>query len=284
MSQSCDILFVPTEMEVNNNQNNNNQNGNYYYQWQNKNQENDQNGAYSGYQIYPNWNGNYYVGPYCAADGESVYLGVFYDEGCSVSAGDGAYATMNYAQLPYSASSKDGPMVPLDTCMYCTQRQQNGGGNNNNNNRDNNNNQAQVSEFCAAVYEDAAKCNANDSQGCHYIKKFLPKLNGIRYVRYIGAPNNNVPLVFAILFLLSTVTFGGYSFYLYAKIKRGEVEIYDEDDEEPQAQPNDGTPVVTGQENTFVPPTPVEPAAPEEAAADVPPSESPQETTEAKIV
>eukprot|EP00522_Entomoneis_paludosa_P016194 CAMPEP_0172440052 /NCGR_PEP_ID=MMETSP1065-20121228/840_1 /TAXON_ID=265537 /ORGANISM="Amphiprora paludosa, Strain CCMP125" /LENGTH=408 /DNA_ID=CAMNT_0013188833 /DNA_START=127 /DNA_END=1353 /DNA_ORIENTATION=- len=223
------------EMENNNNNNNNgNGNGNYA------------NGEYNGYQVYNNWDGEYRVGPYCAADGKSIYLGVFYDEDCTMSAGDGAYATMNYGQLPYSANSQEGPLIPLDTCVDCydkeewdnqqeeyaqyqyeqAQNQNNGEGDDNDEGFEWNN--MEPLEFCTNAYEASAKCTDDNQSGCKFINNYLGLLNKASgYTHYVGAPGGKPATLFAWVFGITTVAFGGYAFYLYRKIQRGEVEITD---------------------------------------------------------
>merc|ERR1719253_711957 len=142
------------------NQNNNNGNNyNYGNSYQN-------NGGVDMYR-------QYYIGPYCSPkDGQSIFMGAFYDAGCTASAGTGVYEAFNYGYpLPYESE----PIVALNDCISCLQVDQDANNNNNNNNQNNNqnnngqnynynnngqnnNNQNQemeVAEICQQSYEQA---------------------------------------------------------------------------------------------------------------------------------
>ena len=203
-------------MEVNNNNNG----------YANNGYANEKNGL----QVYKYWDGTYRVGPYCAADGKSIFLGVFYDEVCTISAGDGVYASMNHVQLPYSVDSNTGPLVPLDSCVSCLDQQQQKQGDyyNYENGDESAASGMEPLEFCTTVWQDAVKCNSYNNYGCRYINEFLKNLNRNKIVRYVGAPDNNVPFVFATIFGVFSIVFAAYSFYLFRLIKRGEVELVQE--------------------------------------------------------
>jgi len=125
------------EMEVNNNNNNN---GN-------------------GYQ--------YYIGPKCADNGNSVTLGVFTDANCLYEADDGTYENFNYGRsLPYSSES-----LIDDGCISCLEP----------NDEDDDAGDVEVTEFCDQMYEGSGKCESSVSGlyypktgGCDYINNVLP--------------------------------------------------------------------------------------------------------------
>jgi hypothetical protein len=173
-----------------------------------------------------NYYGSYYIGPYCSPkDGKSIYLGVFYDQGCSVKADDSAYAKNNYdVALPYSATS----LVDTD-CIACTavDREQN------NNNNNNNNNDAQLADICDQSYASAIRCEEKmeidykDTTGCDYITNILPKLESVsRSIKVKGTTSKNkTATAFAVIFGMTTALFAAYAYFLYRKIKRGSVNL-----------------------------------------------------------
>mmetsp|Transcript_8058 Transcript_8058/g.22376 ORF Transcript_8058/g.22376 Transcript_8058/m.22376 type:complete len:416 (-) Transcript_8058:157-1404(-) len=226
------------EMEDDDNNNNGYNNNGYNGYQQNGN------GQYNGYEVFANWDGEYRVGPYCAADGKSIYLGVFYDEDCTMSAGDGAYGLKNYgATLPYSASSSEGPLVPLDTCVECLNQQEwdeaqaeyaeyqyeqaqkayNGEQNDDEEAFEWNN--MEPLEFCLNSYMSSAKCTSDDSSGCEFINTYLAKMSGAANKILTGSSDSKAAMVFAWVFGITTVAFAVYSVYLYRKISKGEVEL-----------------------------------------------------------
>mmetsp|Transcript_13140 Transcript_13140/g.17191 ORF Transcript_13140/g.17191 Transcript_13140/m.17191 type:complete len:410 (+) Transcript_13140:97-1326(+) len=219
------------EMEENNDNNNNNNNNN------GNGNNNNNNGAYNGYNVYANWDGGYRIGPYCAADGKSIYLGVFYDEYCTMSAGDGAYAAVNYGQLPYSVRSQEGPLVPLNTCVECYDKEEwdeekaayaeyqyENAQNGNNNNGGYEWNNMEPLEFCTQSVELSAKCSSDNQSGCNFINKYLKMLGGKNsYTHLVGASGGKPAVLFAWVFGLMTCAFAGYAFFLHRKIQRGEM-------------------------------------------------------------
>lgn len=89
-------------------QGDNNNNANYNYNYNNGNNNNNN---YNYYQ-------EYFVGPYCSSDGNSIHLGVFQDEGCSIPADDSVFEAMNYGKtLPYSKSTSTS--MVLQDCISC---------------------------------------------------------------------------------------------------------------------------------------------------------------------
>jgi hypothetical protein len=200
---------MPNQNGNNNNNNNNNQQ-NYY---------NNQNGFY----------GSYYVAPYCANDGSSIYLGVFYDQQCMNQAESSVYGDKNYgAELPYSSKS----LVTHNDCIACLDTQED----NNNNNNNNNNNQNQnydITELCQNTYQEAAKCETNmgiqypDTSGCSFINDILPRMEKSISTnsKSKAGSGGGAATAFAWVFGISTVLFGAYAYFLYRKIKRGSVNL-----------------------------------------------------------
>jgi hypothetical protein len=201
------------EMENGNGNNNNNNNNNQYA---------------NNYNQNGNYYGSLYIGPYCASDGHSINLGVFYDQGCTSHADISLYAKRNYgASLPFSSES----MVKRE-CISCKQYEQN---NNNNNNGNNNNGNYyqnyEINEICEQSYESAVKCESamsisyKDTTGCDYINNILPRLTSASKSAGVhgslSASGNGAAKAFAWIFAATTVLFGAYAYFLYRKIKRG---------------------------------------------------------------
>jgi hypothetical protein len=193
-------LLSLTELEDNNNNNNNN--GNY--------------------------NQLYYVGPTCS-NGFDINLATFSDSGCSTKTKSGVYETMMYgASLPFEKES----MVSNDcvACLYVNQDGDDDG---------NNNGDVEITELCEQSVEDAAKCESNlsgvkyyaDESGCDYINNILPKLaratssiTGNKISRS-ATGGGGAATTFAVIFGLTTVVMGAYSFFLYRKIHRAKVNL-----------------------------------------------------------
>jgi hypothetical protein len=196
-----------TELKEEGGNNNKNQN-NYYY--------GDNNFYY----------GQYYVGPYCP-DGKNIYLGLFYDQGCSAKADISQYAQrMGGAELPYSNKS----LVTENDCIACLVVNEN-----NENNNNNNNNNVQLEELCTNMHAAAARCEDGmsitypDSSACDYVKNILPRLDaasrsyGGQKTTY--AKTGRASKAFAFIFAFTTVLFAAYAYFLYRKIKRGVVAL-----------------------------------------------------------
>jgi hypothetical protein len=181
-----------------------------------------------------NYYQQYFVGAYCSPkDGKSIHLGVFHDAGCSSRATNGSeiYAARNYgAELPFYSSS----MVKSE-CISCLQVDEN----NNNNGNNNNNQNYEMIELCEQSYEQAARCEANlspnsqyfypDTSGCTYINTILPRLESattsVNKKMTTGKDGSGTSTTFAVLFGISTVILGAYSFFLYRKIHRAKVNL-----------------------------------------------------------
>lgn len=227
----------------------------YYAYSGNNNNGGNQNGYNGQNGNYYNGNNNgqqdveFFVGPYCSANGKSILLGVFMDETCSFSAPDGIYEKFHYGKsLPYSSES-----IISHDCISCKEPveadennannqnyydyNQDGDNNNNNNNNYNYNNQNQeqeeaaVLEVCQALYEPAGKCESNlnvygvypNTLACD----FIHGLNAWGKTRIAAslseAKKNMTPAVLASVFAVTTAAFGGVSYYFHKRLQRQNV-------------------------------------------------------------
>merc|ERR1719359_374834 len=183
----------------------------------NQNQyNNNQNNGQNNYNYNNNNNGEMelFVGPYCASDGKSIHLGLFYNEGCSTKADLSLYEKANWGQpLPYSA--KNEPIIPHGECMSCEQVDED-----QNNYNYNNQNDKESIELCQQSYEEAAKCETGmdiyyaDSSGCEFIKTTLPRLHAASTG---GMSGGSTSTALAWVFGITTGLFGAYAYFLYRK-------------------------------------------------------------------
>ncbi|KAL7524420.1 hypothetical protein ACHAXR_000565, partial [Thalassiosira sp. AJA248-18] len=189
---------------------------------------------YNGQQQNGNNNGQqdveFFVGPYCSANGKSILLGVFMDETCSFSAPDGVYEKFHYGKsLPYSSES----IISHDciSCMEPVEEDENDGDNDNNNNNNNNYQEPEVLEVCERLYEASGKCESNlnvygvypNTLACDFING----LNAWGKTRIVAtfneAKKNATPAVLAGVFAATTLVFGGVSYYFHQKLQRRNV-------------------------------------------------------------
>ena len=165
----------------------------------------------------------FFVGPYCASDGKSIRLGVFYDETCTTTADDGleAWKTNNYGvELPFSTGS----IIAHGECVDCKAVQD----------ADQDENQDaedEIIEVCQNSYEAAARCeekmdiSSPDTSGCDYINNILPRLESASRSISTGGGSGKAAKAFAGIFAFTTVLFAAYAYFLYRKIKRGSVDL-----------------------------------------------------------
>merc|ERR1712232_546797 len=114
-----------------------------------------------------------------------------------------------------------------------------GNNNGNNNNNQNQNQNMEVNELCQQSYEMAAKCESNlgsylgqyyytDTTGCEYINNILPNLKQATREISSGTSSESIKSMsgvgsataFAVIFALTTLLLGAYSFFLYRKVNR----------------------------------------------------------------
>ena len=172
------------------------------------------------------WNGNYYVGPYCASQGGAIYLGMFTDDTCSQFADNSGGREMYYSlagrNLPYGQTN----LIDMD-CMSCKEPQENNNGGNDAEDAD------EVTEACEQIYVTAGKCEANlpygtvyepNNNACNYME-------GIKIVRSDGtivagqAKANKTASVFIGLFVVAFVLLSAYVYYLKTKLDRASINL-----------------------------------------------------------
>lgn len=170
----------------------------------------------------------YYLGPYCADSGGSIFLGMFSDDSCSLftdnNGGRSTYLSMTGQNLPYSSES----LISAD-CFSCVEPQD----------ADQQNNQDQqdedeIKEFCLELYQAAGKCENNlnnyyvepNNNACTYMKGIkITRSNG---VIISGAANKNkVASAFIGIFAVSFILLGAYVYYLKTKLDRAKINLED---------------------------------------------------------
>lgn len=132
----------------------------------------------------------YYIGPYCSANGGSVHLGLYTDDTCTVFAdsnhGKTTYKTLSGGEdLPFGTSS-----LITSACVTCLD-QQNPNSSSSGDGDDAYEQGPEVSDQCAELYESAGKCEGNinadkagmtseaNNAACSYI-------NGIQFTKVNG--------------------------------------------------------------------------------------------------
>jgi len=193
------------------------------YQRANKNQ-----GQYYGedwYNQQNQQNDEFYVGPYCSANGKKILLGVFTEETCTFPAESGLYEALNYgASLPYSKKS----LVDY-SCISCKEPKD----------VDYQNyydaqDEDDVTDVCARLYEEAGKCEENLGGGSGY----FPYRNnlGCNFIKTLKTPSvfssiapSSVPAkVFAGIFAATTVALGAFAALTYKRSRRQNVSLASE--------------------------------------------------------
>jgi hypothetical protein len=179
----------------------------------------DQNQNANGENGYYDEDGNwveediqYYIGPYCGAQGGEINLALFTDDTCTVFANNGAQKFKNAMgyDLPYAEES-----LVSGVCVPCGEY---------------NNGDAALSEMCQENYPIAGKCETKmnidypNESSCGYIE-------GIKVIREDGVirTSNNgkskTAAVFIGLFLTISVLLAGYVYYLRTKLIRAQVNL-----------------------------------------------------------
>jgi len=172
------------------------------------------------------WDGNYYVGPYCASQGGAIYLGMFTDDTCTTFAdsagGREMYYSLTGSNLPYGQTN----IIDMD-CMSCKEPQEN------NNDGNDAEDEDEVAEVCEEIYARAGKCEANlpygtvyqpNNNACNYME-------GIKIVRKDGtvvtaeAKANKTASVFIGVFVVSFVLLSAYVYYLKTKLDRASINL-----------------------------------------------------------
>ena len=156
---------------------------------------------------------NYYIGPFCAAQGGEIHLGLFTDDTCTTRAqnGDSTFATAMGYTLPYSEDS----LIP-SRCLKCGYEDNDGN--------------VETSEYCASVYQYSGKCETRmnmeypNESSCDYIE-------GIKIVREDGVirtssiRESKAAAVAIGVFITLSVLLAGYVFYLRTKLSRAQINL-----------------------------------------------------------
>jgi len=170
----------------------------------------------------------YFLGPYCADNGGSIYLGLFIDNSCSLFADDNygrnKYFSMTGQNLPYSSES----LIGAD-CFSCVEPQDV----NQQNNQDQQD-EDEIKEFCLELYQSAGKCEKKlnniyvepNNNACTYMKGIkITRSNG---VIISGAANKNeVASAFIGIFAVSFILLGAYVYYLKTNLDRAKINLQD---------------------------------------------------------
>lgn len=192
----------------------------YYQQQQGNSNNNNQQQYYNGNNNNQNQEMKLYVGPYCSANGQNIYLGTFMDETCSYPAPAGTFEQFNYGQaLPYSSDN-----LIDDNCVSCKEP-----ADEDENNNGDNDDEDEVLEICERIYEDAGKCESGLASGVTY----YPNTYSCDFIDGLKAPGSmtkssisvSASKIFVGLFAATTVVFGGVSYYLYQKVDRSNVDL-----------------------------------------------------------
>lgn len=161
----------------------------------------------------------YYIGPYCAEQGGSIYLGLFYDDTCTTfvdnKGGSYTFKTLTGQELPYSSKT-----IITNDCMSCQD--------NNNNNNDG------VSEVCGQIYQEAGKCEKQlysagvvsypNENACNYIKGIkVVRKDGI--ITQVGSKADKTASIFIGIFVVAFVLLAAYVYYLKTKLDRVSINL-----------------------------------------------------------
>lgn len=173
-----------------------------------------------------NWDGNFYLGPYCAKQGGAIFMGMFTDDSCTQFAdstgGKELYYSMAGKNLPYGQTN----VVDMD-CMSCKEPQEK------NNDGDDADDADEVIEACETIYTYAGKCEASLPYGTVYApnNNACNYMEGIKIVRKDGtvitaeAKANKTASVFIGGFVVSFVLLSAYVYYLKTKLDRASINL-----------------------------------------------------------
>jgi hypothetical protein len=156
----------------------------------------------------------YYIGPYCSANGGSVYLGFFNDDTCSsftgTNGGSAEYLALTGEKLPYSAVSLIQP-----ACVSCSDVSQDAAATDDAAAYQN----PVVMDACESIYTAAGKCESKlpsgmvaepNTNACNYIEG-IKVLKNEGYIRVSKARKNAIATFFIVLFSCLAV---GLAFYI----------------------------------------------------------------------
>lgn len=156
-------------------------------------------------QKYNAYNGvNYYIGPLCSSDGQSVYLGLFTDQYCTTLDTTGAFYTANGYALPFSSKSL------VSTAFYsCVDKYY------------------ALNNMCTNLYPMSAKCETGNyitsptTSGCNYVNKVSSLQATATPTKSSGGGGGGAAAkAFAWIFFFTTVALGAYCYMLMKKTGR----------------------------------------------------------------
>ena len=155
----------------------------------------------------------YYIGPFCAAQGGEIHLGLFTDDTCTTRAqnGDSMFSTMMGYTLPYSEDS----LIPV-RCLKCGYEDNDGN--------------SETSESCATVYQYSGKCETRmnidypNESSCDYIEGIkIVREDGV--IRTSSVRKSKAAAVAIGVFITLSVLLAGYVFYLRTKLSRAQINL-----------------------------------------------------------
>jgi len=159
-------------------------------------------------------NANYFLGPYCAQQGGSIFFGVFLEDTCSEAADDtygkSIFSDLTGQSLPFSETS----IIGME-CVSCLAQDENADADS----------EGAVSENCGMIYSIAGKCESSlpdgvaeskNTNGCAYIE-------GIKIVRtdgIVASKSSRASPVANAFIVMSAMLFSGMAFYAWYLRKR----------------------------------------------------------------
>ncbi|EJK74096.1 hypothetical protein THAOC_04250 [Thalassiosira oceanica] len=201
------------------------------YQWTNNNNQrksNWANGNYYGEDWYQQQQEaqeemEFFLGPYCSADGSSILLGLFVEETCSFHAQDGIYEAINYGNsLPYAKESLIG-----NECISCKEPSEQ-----QYQNYYDQQDEDDITEACSQLYEQAGKCEENLGGSVTY----YPNNYGCTFIKSLPEPKHSIlssapqvtAKVFAGIFAFTTLIAVTVAGVMYKRSQRQNVSLASE--------------------------------------------------------
>jgi hypothetical protein len=172
----------------------------------------------------------YFVGPYCAAQGGSIKLGLFSDDTCSEEVSDVDFKALVGFELPYSTD--DASLIDA-SCLGCLEKDdaerdyQNEMADDANNANDDAQDADQINEMCENLYTMSGKCEANYPSGMLLYEpnnNACTYMEGIRIVRQDGIIDTGstrpsaVATAFIVIFAMAFAAMAFYVWYLRTRL------------------------------------------------------------------
>lgn len=159
-------------------------------------------------------NANYFLGPYCAQQGGSIFFGVFLEDTCSEAADDtygkSIFSDLTGQSLPYADTS----IIGME-CVSCLEQD----------NNEDADNAGAVSENCGMIYSIAGKCESSLPDGLAETKNTnaCTYIEGIKIVRtdgIVASRSNRASPVATAFIVMSAMLFSAMAFYTWYLRKR----------------------------------------------------------------